>query len=62
MVTFFRTLAWLSLVVLLLPSVLYLAGTFDLPQVKSWMLWSSLVWFGISGGLAYFANSDPADT
>ena len=56
--TVFRIITWLSLIVLLLPSILYLAGTMELPQVKTWMIWSTIVWFGVSIGHVYFTNSN----
>jgi len=61
MITLIRIIAWLSLVVLILPSILYLSGAMDLPAMKSWMLWTSLVWFFLSGGLAYFNSNETAD-
>lgn len=40
-----QIISWLSLVALMVPSVMYLAGRMELPAVKSWMLVFTAVWF-----------------
>ena len=40
-----RIVSLLSLVVLILPSILFLAGRMELDTVKLWMLVATIVWF-----------------
>jgi hypothetical protein len=40
-----KLISWIALLGVIVPPCLYLAGSMDLPVVKTWMLVSSLVWF-----------------
>jgi hypothetical protein len=40
-----QIVSWLSLVALMVPPIMYLAGSVQLPAVKTWMLVFTLVWF-----------------
>ena len=40
-----QIVSWLSLILLVLPSVLFLTGTMDLDRVKWIMLIATVVWF-----------------
>ena len=40
-----KIISWLSLVALIVPSIMFLAGRIDLPQVKNMMLIAKIVWF-----------------
>ena len=40
-----QIISWLSLVLLVLPSILFLSGTMDLQQVKWTMLIATFIWF-----------------
>lgn len=43
--TIARPVSWLSLVVLILPSILFLVGRLELDTVKWTMLLATVVWF-----------------
>ena len=49
--------SWLSLVVLVAPSVLFLAGKIELDRVKTIMLIATIVWF-ISASLWMWNSED----
>lgn len=40
-----QIISWLSLVGLIIPPCLYLAGMLPLPAVKTWMLVFTVAWF-----------------
>lgn len=40
-----QIISWLSLVGLMIPPCMYLAGTLPLASVKTWMLVFTVVWF-----------------
>lgn len=40
-----QLISWLALVATIGPPVMYLAGSLDLPTVKTTMLMATLVWF-----------------
>jgi hypothetical protein len=40
-----KIISWISLIVLIVPSILFLAGSMKLDQVKMVMLISTIVWF-----------------
>ena len=48
MILIAKIISWISLIALIAPSVLFLAGRMELPQVKSIMLIATIVWF-VSG-------------
>ena len=43
--TITQIISWISLVVLVLPSLLFLAGTMELETVKKIMLLMTVIWF-----------------
>ncbi len=43
-----KTVAWLALVLTILPSVVYLSGSLELPTVKTLMLAATVIWFAAS--------------
>lgn len=43
-----QIISWLALVFVILPSVLFLAGTLKLPQTKIIMLAATIVWFVVT--------------
>ncbi len=45
-----KIISWISLVVLIVPSILFLAGRMELDQVKLVMLIATVVWF-VSGAM-----------
>ena len=45
--------AYLSIVALILPSILYLSNKMELDRVKAIMLVATVVWFGLSTILAW---------
>lgn len=40
-----KIISWISLIALIAPSILFLAGRVELPQVKSIMLIATVIWF-----------------
>lgn len=46
--TLAQIISWLSCVGTILPSILFYYGSMDLPQVKTWMLVASCVWFVVT--------------
>lgn len=40
-----KIISWISLIALIVPSILFLAGRMELDQVKMVMLISTIVWF-----------------
>lgn len=40
-----QILSWLALAVTLVPSLVFLAGRIELPQVNIWMLAGTIAWF-----------------
>ncbi len=46
-------IGYISIVVLILPSMLYLGGKMDLDQVKAVMIVATIVWFGTNIVLAW---------
>ena len=48
--TIAKPISWISLVVLILPSILFLAGRMELDRVKWIMLLATIVWF-VSAGM-----------
>jgi hypothetical protein len=40
-----QVISWLSLVALIVPSCLFLAGSLPLAAVKTWMLVFTMIWF-----------------
>lgn len=45
MVLVAKLIAWISLVALIAPAILFLAGRMELDQVKSIMLITTVIWF-----------------
>lgn len=45
MVLVVKLISWISLVAVIAPSVLFLAGRMELDQVKSIMLIATVIWF-----------------
>ena len=46
--TIIRLIGYVGIVVLIAPSMLYLAGKMELDQVKTIMIVATIVWFGAS--------------
>ena len=53
MKTLIQLIGYVSIVVLIVPSMLYLAGKMELGQVKTTMLIATVVWFGANVILAW---------
>ena len=53
MKTLVKLIGYISIVVLILPSMLYLGGKMDLDQVKTVMIVATIVWFGTNVILAW---------
>jgi|GEM_PF-4986481 len=51
-----QIIPWLFLLMLILPSLLFLAGRMTLPEVHTWMLWATILWFALSIASAYFRS------
>jgi hypothetical protein len=45
MVIVIKLISWISLIALIAPAILFMAGRMELDQVKSIMLISTVVWF-----------------
>ena len=45
MILIAKIISWISLIALIVPSIMFLAGRIELPQVKSMMLIATVVWF-----------------
>jgi len=45
MVLVAKLISWISLIALIAPSILFLTGRVELPQVKLIMLISTVIWF-----------------
>jgi len=43
--TITQIISWIALAGTIVPSLLYLNGSMDLPAVKMWMLIATVVWF-----------------
>lgn len=54
-----KIVSLLSLVVLVLPSVLFLAGRMELDTVKSIMIAASIVWFVTAAGWMWKEPTEP---
>ena len=46
--TIIRLIGYVGIVILIVPSMLYLAGRMELDQVKAIMIAATIVWFGAS--------------
>ena len=53
MKTLIQLIGYISIIVLILPSILYLAGKMELDQVKTIMLIATVVWFAANSILAW---------
>ncbi len=53
MKTLIQLIGYISIIVLIVPSMLYLAGKVELDQVKTIMLIATVVWFGANIILAW---------
>lgn len=51
--TIIRLTGYVGIVVLIVPSMLYLAGRMELDQVKTIMIVATIVWFGSSAILVW---------
>ena len=51
--TIIRLIGYIGIVVLIVPSMLYLAGKMELDQVKTIMIVATVVWFGSSAILVW---------
>lgn len=40
-----KIISWLSLIAVIAPSIMFMAGRMELPQVKNVMLIATIVWF-----------------
>lgn len=56
-----RIVSLLSLVALILPSILFLAGRIELPTVKLWMLVATIVWFVTATPIMWKEKEQPAE-
>jgi hypothetical protein len=45
MKSFAQIISWLALAGVIVPPLLFMADTLTLPQVKTWMLISTILWF-----------------
>ena len=45
MILIAKIISWLSLIALIVPSIMFLAGRMELDQVKKLMLIATVVWF-----------------
>jgi len=61
MVLVAKLISWISLIALIVPSVLFLAGRVELPQVKSIMLISTVVWFVTASLWMWHKESDSSN-
>lgn len=52
-----KLMAWISLIVLVAPALLFLADKITLEAAKSIMLWATLVWF-TAAPLAMWKDND----
>lgn len=43
-----QAISWIACAATLLPSVLFLTGCLKLEDVKLWMVFSTIVWFGVT--------------
>jgi hypothetical protein len=48
MKTMIQLIGYISIIVLIVPSILYLGGRMELDQVKTIMIAATIVWFGSS--------------
>ena len=53
MKTLIQLIGYISIIVLIVPSMLYLAGKMELGQMKTVMLIATVVWFGANIILAW---------
>ncbi|MBN2181808.1 MAG: hypothetical protein JW715_07820 [Sedimentisphaerales bacterium] len=53
MKTLIQLIGYISIIVLIVPSMLYLAGKMELNQVKTTMLIATIVWFAANTILAW---------
>jgi hypothetical protein len=53
MKTLIQLIGYISIIVLILPSILYLSGKMELDQAKTIMLLATIVWFGANIILAW---------
>ena len=53
MKTLIQLTGYISIIVLIVPSMLYLGGRMELDQVKTIMIVATIVWFGSSAILAW---------
>jgi hypothetical protein len=51
--TIIRLIGYVGIVVLIIPSILFLAGRMDLDRVKTIMIAATIVWFGASAILVW---------
>ena len=56
-----QLISWLSLIVLIVPSIMYLAGRMELDRVKWIMLIATIVWF-TSASLWMWNGKDKAQS
>jgi len=54
------TVAWLSLVVLILPSILFLGGWMELRSVKGVMMAATIIWF-VAASLGMWKNDQASE-
>jgi hypothetical protein len=53
MKTLIQLIGYISIIVLIVPSMMYLAGKMELDRVKTTMLIATIVWFGANIILAW---------
>ena len=56
-----KLISWISLIALIAPAILFLAGRMELDQVKSIMLISTVVWFASASIWMWRKNSDSSN-
>ncbi|MBN1126527.1 MAG: hypothetical protein JXA82_16090 [Sedimentisphaerales bacterium] len=56
--TTLQIISWLSLVALVVPSILYLAGSMELDRIKAYMMAATVVWF-VSASLWMWKDTGP---
>ena len=61
MVLVAKLISWISLIAVIAPSILFLAGRMELDQVKWIMLISTVVWFVSASMWMWRKNSDSSN-
>ncbi len=60
MINILKIIGWGSLILLVLPSFLFLCGAMELKQVHSIMAIATIIWFAISIAIAFLQSNEKA--